>query len=199
MSCNMFAYCNNNPVCYYDPYGLRLQDGSYHDFGNGVIGYTDTGTGGKSENDDNNSKSFIGFSKLDNYPDHPDYKPPKNGPRKVKNPNGKGNGWEAKDGGVWIWTPNMHGGEGWTIQYPGGGHSHAYPGGGVRYSFEPVYSSPSIGVYLLAGILIVFLLGDDLIGIVEDEPLLSIPCAIVTPEFTGQSRCSICGEYKNGY
>jgi len=30
----------------------------------------------------------------------------------------------------------MHGGEGWTVQYPGGDHSHAYPGGGVRNHFE---------------------------------------------------------------
>lgn len=26
----------------------------------------------------------------------------------------------------------MHGGEGWVIQEPGGGHMHAYPGGGIR-------------------------------------------------------------------
>ena len=42
---NMFAYCNNNPVKYFDPSGCRLQDGSYYDYGNGVVGYTDTYTG----------------------------------------------------------------------------------------------------------------------------------------------------------
>ena len=26
----------------------------------------------------------------------------------------------------------MHGGQGWTIQYPDGRHKHAYPGGHIR-------------------------------------------------------------------
>lgn len=67
--------------------------------------------------------------------DHPDFQPPKRGNRKVKNPNGAGNGWEAKDGGVWVPTPRMHGGEGWTIQYPKKHkrrHWHAYPDGTTR-------------------------------------------------------------------
>ena len=58
-------------------------------------------------------------------PNHPLYKPPKKGVRsvkdRVKNPNGPGKGWPAKDGGVWIPDNNMHGGSGWTVQYPGGG------------------------------------------------------------------------------
>lgn len=66
-------------------------------------------------------------------PDHPKFEPPKKGGnRKVKNPNGKGRGWESKDGGVWVPTPGMHGGDGWTVQYPDGSHWHAYPGGGTR-------------------------------------------------------------------
>ena len=55
-------------------------------------------------------------------PEHPLYVPPKKGRKnKVKNPNGPGKGWPAKDGGVWIPDNNMHGGSGWTVQHPGGG------------------------------------------------------------------------------
>ena len=51
----------------------------------------------------------------DNPPDHPDYKPPKKWDgKKVKNPNGKGKGWPARDGGVWIPDNNMHGDPGWS-------------------------------------------------------------------------------------
>lgn len=66
-------------------------------------------------------------------PDHPDFESPKKGGnRKVKNPNGPGKGWLSKDGGVWVPTPRMHGGEGWTVQYPSGNHWHAYPDGATR-------------------------------------------------------------------
>ena len=66
-------------------------------------------------------------------PDHPDFESPKKGGnRKVKNPNGSGKGWLSKDGGVWVPTPRMHGGEGWTVQYPNGNHWHAYPDGATR-------------------------------------------------------------------
>ena len=54
-------------------------------------------------------------------PDHPGYTPPKKfRGEKVKNPNGPGRGWPAKDGGVWMPSPKMDGGEGWIIQYPDG-------------------------------------------------------------------------------
>lgn len=68
-------------------------------------------------------------------PDHPYFETPKKGGnRKVKNPNGPGRGWESKDGGVWVPTPRMHGGEGWTVQYPKNKrrHWHAYPDGTTR-------------------------------------------------------------------
>ena len=68
----------------------------------------------------------------DSPPDHPGFKAPKKGNRKARNPNGQGTGWVDDNGNVWVWTPNMHGGPGWTVQEPDGGHSHAYPGGGTR-------------------------------------------------------------------
>lgn len=65
----------------------------------------------------------------DNPPNVPGYKPPKGGPRLVKNPNGQGNGWLAKDGKVWVptdhnGTHNSH----WDVQDPSTGkHEPVYP------------------------------------------------------------------------
>jgi hypothetical protein len=43
--------------------------------------------------------------KAPGYPgSHPDFKNAKGSPNWVPNPNGRGNGWEAKDGGVWVPT-----------------------------------------------------------------------------------------------
>ena len=117
----MFAYCLNNPVSYVDTNGLLsmlLTDMQ------AVLFDETTKETAQSNPSDSNPKNIP--------PDHPDYIPPKKGPRKAKNPNGNGWGWIDKEGNVWVWTPNMHGGQGWTVQEPGGGHSHAYPGGGVR-------------------------------------------------------------------
>jgi hypothetical protein len=62
-------------------------------------------------------------------PDHLEYKAPKGGARKVKNPNGQGSGWVDKDGRVWI--PTDHGGTHaphWDRQEPkGGGYTNVYP------------------------------------------------------------------------
>lgn len=45
---NMFQYCNNNPTDSSDPSGYRPS--WEHDFGNGLMGFTDTGTGRYEEN-----------------------------------------------------------------------------------------------------------------------------------------------------
>ncbi|MFV3132066.1 RHS repeat-associated core domain-containing protein, partial [Niveispirillum sp. KHB5.9] len=58
------------------------------------------------------------------------YKDPKGGPNWVPNPNGKGNGWESKDGGVWVPTGQgniAHGGPHWDVQYPDGGYDNVRP------------------------------------------------------------------------
>ena len=69
------------------------------------------------------------------------YVPPKKWDgKKVKNPNGKGKGFPAKDGKVWVPTGNAgslpgttgpaHGGPHWDVQDPKtGGHVNVYPGG----------------------------------------------------------------------
>ena len=121
----MFAYCLNNPVLHIDVQGLRPIKLSK------INEVALDGTNGESDGS-NTSDS----NPKDTPPDHPNYKPPKKGPGKVKNPNGKGWGWVDDKGNVWVWTPNMHGGPGWTVQEPDGGHSHAYPGGGVRLHCE---------------------------------------------------------------
>lgn len=136
----MFAYCNNNPINYSDTYGLWpvfFSEIEKVDFG---------------ENSKGSGDSSSGHPK-DSPPDHPDYKPPKKGPRKGRNPNGNGSGWVDDSGNVWVWDNNMHGGPGWIIQEPGGGHSHAYPGGGRRlhceacldYDYIEIFPSNQIG------------------------------------------------------
>ena len=42
---NMFAYCNNNPVMLSDLGGNRPVNNQIRDYGNGLVAYTDTGTG----------------------------------------------------------------------------------------------------------------------------------------------------------
>ncbi|MEB0229964.1 RHS repeat-associated core domain-containing protein, partial [Undibacterium sp. 10I3] len=57
---------------------------------------------------------------------------PKDGENWVKNPNGSGIGWEAKDGKVWVPTSQgdiAHGGPHWDVQDPRtGGHKNILPG-----------------------------------------------------------------------
>ena len=48
----MFAYCRNNPANYSDPSGCRPS--WEYNFGNGVVGYTDAGTGSYSIPEDGN-------------------------------------------------------------------------------------------------------------------------------------------------
>ena len=41
-------------------------------------------------------------------------------------------GWKDSKGRIWIPDGKMHGGKGWTRQYPDGSHDHVFPGGNVR-------------------------------------------------------------------
>ena len=183
---NMFAYCCNNPVMMSDPNGDRsiwdILDEQAR-IANSIIAAT------------SNPKK--------DPPDHPGYTPPKKGNKKVKNPNGKGTGWEAKDGGVWVWTPGMHGGDGWTIQYPGGSHSHAYPGGGVRNHFQPEQSPTDAVIMIFVGTVVTIgLIADDFTGIgVADNPLISGSVACIVGGINGicgKKVCTECGEIRYG-
>ena len=116
---NMFAYCGNNPINYVD------MDGYLHLRNNEIKPVC-------IDDDESIEGALIAGKHSDEPPDHPDFKPPKKGNRKVKVPNGNRRGWIDSKGNIWVWTPGMHGGDGWTIQYPNGNHGHAYPGGGTR-------------------------------------------------------------------
>lgn len=123
---------------------------------------------------------------------------------KVRNPNGPGWGWPAKDGGVWIPSPKMDGGEGWTIQYPGGGHSHAYPGGGVRNHFELEQSTGRSIIMIFSGAAAtIYLIANDITGFgVADDPWLagSMACFVAGVNgLIGKKVCTECGEVKYGY
>ena len=50
---------------------------------------------------------------------------------KVKSPSGD-YGWKDTNGRVWIPDGKMHGGAGWTREYPDGSHDHVYEDGNVR-------------------------------------------------------------------
>ena len=196
---NFFAYCLNNPVMYSDPTGY--ESGSY-DVGllvicqtfmsAMIIGTTMLLGDGMAfanlliENGEDIENIFAcSLALLDEFfamgnakmgpPDHPDFTPPKKGNRRVKNPNGFGYGWEARDGGVWVWTREMHGGDGWTIQYPNGKHSHAYPGGGTRNHFSEnsgVLTGAVIGFGVLAT---AALLADNSTGVgLADDALIPL-------------------------
>jgi hypothetical protein len=60
---------------------------------------------------------------------------PKGGDRWSPNPNGRGSGWEDRNGNVWVPTGQggeAHGGPHWDVQRPGGGYDNVYPGGRRR-------------------------------------------------------------------
>jgi RHS repeat-associated protein len=67
------------------------------------------------------------------------FKDPKGGDDWVANPNGRGKGWKAADGSVWVPTGpadpsrgDAHGGPHWDVQNPNGGYTNIYPGGKSR-------------------------------------------------------------------
>lgn len=190
LSYNAFAYCENDPVNGIDYKGLKKEMSMMQliviykrlkPYLPIIIEYL--------ENDE-----IAADVNASNPPDHPNFKAPKGGNRKVKNPNGKGNGWLAKDGGVWIWTPKMHGGKGWTVQYPNGSHSHAYKGGKMRNHF--VVEKPNIKDRIIVASLVLLaiaMLADDAtgVGVINDAPALA--CLVAVPNIK-KKVCSVCGE-----
>ena len=111
------------------------------------------------------------------------YKAPKKNPnpRKVPNPNGRGYGWPADDGGVWVPDNGMDGGPGWVVHYPGGRHEHHYPNGKVRTHKSVTtengvpFGQKIVGTVAVAVVLLV-IVGDDFFGVAYDD--LLIPSAI---------------------
>ena len=193
---NMFAYCGNNPVMFYDPDGQECI--CFYERVNPRHNCT---ANFKEEHD----TVIVAVLDSNSIPDHPDYSPPKKWDgKKVNNPNGKGKGWPAKDGGVWIPSPNMHGGEGWTIQYPGGKHDHAYVGGGRRTHYQAECSfSKSLGKIVGGALITTFFLLDDftIIGTIDDAALVGSTAMLISGinEIFRKEVCSVCGEVIYGH
>lgn len=98
---------------------------------------------GKKQNGNNSGKKTLNDIK-NKPPEHPDYKAPKGGARKVKNPNGTGTGWVDKDGHVWV--PTDHKGTHaphWDKQNPKGGHTNVYP---TEYIKPIIHTSIEAGI-----------------------------------------------------
>ena len=194
---NIFTYCLNDPIAYSDENGMCAKAWAAGFYaacpGEGWPGCLDNNWPDSPKDD---SIASVIDKKVP--PDHPDFKPPKKGNRKVQNPNGAGKGWLAKDGGVWVPTDKMHGGEGWTVQYPGGGHKHAYPGGHVR---EATKVSDPVGgsALILMGVVgLVYLVANDatIAGIADDSLIPQMAGCVVmgVDEINGKYVCDECGE-----
>ena len=90
----------------------------------------------------------------------------------MSSPHGPGKGWPAQDGGVWIPNNNMHGGAGWTVQYPDGHHEHVYPDGHRRvHKMIRVIAGSAIVIASGAAIFTICVDDSSIIGIVDDALL----------------------------
>ena len=176
---NMFAYCNNNPVNYFDPKGDSII---------GIIALVLLGggmlVGMTSSTPVDSNVSYHEHEPIDpSKPPNPEsgYIPPKKNPnpQKVKNPNGPGRGWLDNEGAVWVPDNNQDGGPGWVQQYPDGSHKHRYPSGHVR-SHPASNSSANLMHVILGGALvvgagaaIVWIVSNDFtgVGVVDDGAL----------------------------
>ncbi len=154
---NVYQYAGSNPVTDTDPNGLNPVAGAMTGAGVGsAFGPVGTVVGGLAGA---GVGALIGWNvvgpMLAKPPDNArdprgpkapgkpgeaeDFKDPKGGERWVRNPNGRGYGWQGADGGVWCptgpdsgSTGDAHGGPHWDVQYPGGGYGNVYPGGRRR-------------------------------------------------------------------
>ena len=195
---NMYSYCLNNPIRYYDNGGClpddRLEENARL--------YTEEGwdfplTIGTHDNND--TSNAVAIIDKNSPPDHPNFKPPKKGNRKVNNPNGPGKGWEDKNGNVWIPDNTMHGGEGWTVQYPNGGHEHAYPGGHIRKATAYSNKIGGTATMLVGTVVIIALLANDLTGVgIADDSLIpaTAGCYVVGwDQIKTTYHCDVCDEW----
>lgn len=114
-------------------------------------------------------------SMRDNPPSHPDYKSPKGGDRKVRNPNGSGSGWIDDKGRVWV--PTDHKGTHaphWDREIPGGGHENVYPFINPTPWYVPsaetirntlMYGTITVGVGIIIFDIVTIPSGEGLIGV----------------------------------
>ena len=169
---NLYAYCDNNPIIYYDPTGRSIL---------GIVGLIAVSammilglTGSEYKADVEEP-----INPQEPPPPESGYLPPKKNPNpgKVKNPNGPGRGWPDNEGGVWIPDNNQDGGPGWVQQFPGGKHKHRYPNGSVRTHNISTENTEEIVfgglIMVFSGALIIILIADNATGVgVADDTLL---------------------------
>lgn len=194
----MFTYCLSNPILFTDDSGARpvvtasLNNETAADRSASCEYMRELAKSKKNGNTDN--LNIISYIDPKSPPDHPKYNPPKGGHKKVRNPNGEGKGWEDKNGNVWVPTPKMHGGEGWTVQKPDGGHYHAYPGGKIRET----HLSGAVGTtQILFGVVAAtYLIANDISGVgFSDDTLIPVACGFVSmgwDQITENDNCYYC-------
>ncbi|WP_228488200.1 polymorphic toxin type 37 domain-containing protein [Caenimonas koreensis] len=152
---NRFGYVGGNPLSYVDPSGkvifVPLLWGVAAGGATAWAAWMTT-PGGQKAADISNALSQWMFAKPPKDAKEPEgakapgkpgeaegLKDPKGGENWVRNPNGRGYGWQGADGGVWCptgpdtgSTGDAHGGPHWDVQYPGGRYDNVYPGGRRR-------------------------------------------------------------------
>ncbi len=149
---NGYAYANQNPLTFTDPTGLfvpalgplivwgvpaaaagawaAMNPGAREALGGGWDALTTWAKPPENAYDPNGPKAPGKPGEAEGFKD------PKGGENWVRNPNGRGYGWQGADGGVWCptgpdsgSTGDAHGGPHWDVQYPGGRYDNIYPGG----------------------------------------------------------------------
>jgi RHS repeat-associated protein len=151
---NRRVYVGANPLNYSDPSGLFLPALAIPFIGGTGLGLADVGIGlglgavgyglDRMLAKPPENAYDPGGPKAPGKPGEAEgFKNPKRGENWVPNPNGRGYGWQADDGGVWCptgqaGTPGSgtsgpaHGGPHWDVQYPNGDGFNIYPGGRRR-------------------------------------------------------------------
>ena len=155
---NLFAYCENNPICFKDPTGRSLVIAAaasalgeilfdlcasvlaakmVNDIISDIYSWFRSCKNNKSAEANDKSDGSDGVVTSKNPPTENDgYHPPKGGAKRGKTKNGE-NGWVDDKGNVWVPAPSgsskAHGGGHWDVNRKDGkGYVNIYPGGKMR-------------------------------------------------------------------
>ena len=155
---NLFAYCENNPICFKDPTGRSLVIAAatsalgeilfdlcasvlaakmVNDIISDIYSWFRSCKNNKSAEANDKSDGSDGVVTSKNPPTENDgYHPPKGGAKRGKTKSGE-NGWVDDKGNVWVPAPSgsskAHGGGHWDVNRKDGkGYVNIYPGGKMR-------------------------------------------------------------------